>query len=79
MIAMELARGVMILSPILALFAMGLAITLRSGEVNLNSGDGLRQLAGNLSQMLITLVTCLLVLALVQQLVGFRLGLFGLH
>lgn len=77
MTALELARGVATLSPILALVVMGLAITLQSGEANLSTGQGLRQLVGNASQLIVRLGIVLALLAMVQNLVGFRLGLPG--
>lgn len=77
MTAMELARGVAILSPIFGLLMMGLAITLRSGVANLSTEQGLRQLAGNFSQLVLRLGIVLVVLVMVQHMVGFRLGLLG--
>ena len=74
---LEMAPGVATLSPILALLTMGLAIALRSGEANLSTGQGIRQLVGNASQLVVRLGLVLVVLAMVQNLIGFRLGLLG--
>ncbi|HEX8202584.1 MAG TPA: hypothetical protein VF590_19050 [Isosphaeraceae bacterium] len=75
MTALALVRLISTLSPIIALLALGLLIALRSGVESPSSGFGLRQLAANLSQTLLLMVACLVGLALLQQLVGFHLGL----
>jgi hypothetical protein len=72
---MELVRLISTLSPIVALLAMGLVITLRSGVTSPASGPCRRQIVINLSQMLLLLGACLVGLAALQQLVGFHLGL----
>ena len=73
--AMELVRLISTLSPIVALLALGLVITLRSGVSSPASCHGRRQIAVNLSQTVLLLVACLVGLAALQQLVGFHLGL----
>jgi hypothetical protein len=73
--AMELVKLIATLGPVVALLALGLTITLRSGVASPASGHDARQLAGNLSQTLLLLGACLVGLAALQQLVGFNLGL----
>jgi hypothetical protein len=58
---------------ILSLFLVGLAITLKSGVVAVG-GDRCRLVLGNLSQLLITLAGCLLLLGVIQQFIGIRLA-----
>ncbi len=60
-----------ILVPILALFALGLLITLRSGDVNLTTKQGRRDVADNLSGLLVRLFGYGAGLVAVQRLVGF--------
>ncbi|MCA1685263.1 MAG: hypothetical protein LC745_04645 [Planctomycetia bacterium] len=63
----------MILAPILALFTLGLWITLRSGEVNLTTHDGRRAVLDNLSGMLFRVMGYLAGLFAVQRFIGFPL------
>jgi hypothetical protein len=65
----------LILAPILALFALGLLITLRSGNVNLATREGRRDVVDNFSGMLVRLVGYGAGLIAVQRLVGFPLEL----
>ena len=71
----ELVNLYATLGPILSLLALGFAITLPSGVAGLSTGQELRRLAGNLAQTVLLLGACLVALALLQQLVGFRPGL----
>jgi len=59
---------------ILSLFVVGLLITLKSGVVAMG-GDRCRLVLSNLSQMVIALAGCMLVLLMIQQMVGLRIGL----
>ena len=72
--AMELAKAMWVVVPIVGLVTTGLVVMLRSGVANLKSDQGLRQLAWNLSQTLLLLVGCLVSILAIQQLTGFRLG-----
>ena len=65
----------MILAPILALFALGLLITLRSGEVSLTTSDGRRAVLDNLSGMLFRVMGYVAGLIAVQRFVGFPMEL----
>lgn len=65
----------LILVPILALFALGFFIALRSGEVNLATREGRRAVADNLSGLLVRLVGYGAGLLAVQRLVGFPIAL----
>jgi hypothetical protein len=66
-------KDIVTVSSILGLFLVGLAITLKSGVVTMG-GDRCRLVLGNLSQMVITLACCLLLLGMIQQLIGLRLA-----
>jgi hypothetical protein len=59
---------------IAGLFVVGLVITLKSGVVA-RSGDRCRLILGNLSQLIVTLGGCMLFLTMLQEFVGFRIGL----
>ena len=72
--AMELAKAVWVVAPIVGLVTTGLVVMLRSGVTNLKSDQGLRQLAWNLSQTLLLLVGCLVSILAIEQLTGFRMG-----
>lgn len=77
--AMEFARVVSTLGPIVGLMITGLAITVRSGVVNYSSHQGLRQMAWNLSEAALLLAGCLFCLLFLQQLSGvhIHMGLLG--
>jgi hypothetical protein len=72
---MQLVEGIAVLGPIAASIAIGFAITLRSGIAGAGTGQGLRLVAANLSRTLVVLIACLVCLAALQLLVGFRLHL----
>jgi hypothetical protein len=59
---------------ILSLLVVGVLITLKSGVVTVG-GDHCRLVLSNLSQLIITLVGCMLVLIMLQEIMGFRGGL----
>lgn len=67
-------RIVFILGPIIGLFVLGSGLALRSGVMSLSTGQGLRQLMENLSQMIVLVGVYLIVLVVIQEMVGFRLG-----
>lgn len=69
------AEGLFLLVLITGMLAVGFGLTLRSGVVNTSSSRGFRQLAANFSQTILIVSGCLIVLALIQQLVGQRLDL----
>jgi hypothetical protein len=66
----------LLLIPIIALFAVGLVLTMRSGEGNVTSGKGIRRLVENLYQTLLVVGACLIGLAVIQQVVGLHVRLF---
>ena len=72
----NLARSVLFFTPILFLFGLGLGLALRSGVRQLLSGDGVRQLAGNFSRVIVVMTFCMIAVAAVQQYIGvhFTLG-----
>jgi len=74
---MEFVKSMSVLIPIVGMVTTGLVIVLLSGVTNLKGSQGLRQLASNLSRMLLLLVGCLVGILAIQQLAGFPLGLLG--
>lgn len=73
----EHIRAVMVFGPILALLAVGMWLTVRSGVVGVN-GDhhgGMRQMASNFTHTLALLIGCVIVLAVMQEVIGFRISL----
>jgi hypothetical protein len=75
---MDRLEGMLILGPIIAMLALGMVLTLRSGVVSLSTGQGMRRVVENLFQTLLILGVFLVIMALIQQLVGMRLGIFGI-
>jgi hypothetical protein len=75
MLTMAQLKAAFVFGPIITLLAMGLALTLRSGSVSLSTGQGLKRLAENFSYMFVMVLVCLVALLILQQLVGFRLGI----
>ena len=67
-------RVVFIVGPIVALFGLGCWLALRSGVVSLGTGQGLRQLIGNLSHLIMLVAAYVIGLVVIQEMVGFRLG-----
>jgi hypothetical protein len=65
----------LLLIPIIALFGLGLVLTLRSGVVNVTSGTGMRRVVANLYQTALVVGACLIGLAVIQQMVGLHVGL----
>ena len=66
-------KDFMTVASVLSLFVVGLAITLKSGVVAVGA-DRCRLVLGNLSQLIITLAGCLLVLGMIQQMIGIRIA-----
>ena len=65
-------EGSLIIVPILFLLAVGAIIALRSGVGELETGRDYRQIAGNLSQMILRVVGYVAILLAVQYLIGLR-------
>ncbi len=65
-------KDLLLVAPILGLFVVGLAITLKSGVVSLDRDRG-KRILGNLSHLAVALAGCLAFLLMVQQIVGFRI------
>jgi hypothetical protein len=72
----DLIEGLILVSMIGALLVLGFGLILRSGVINLSAGQGMRQMAANLSQALLMLAVCIFGLAVIQQAIGFRMALF---
>ena len=66
-------KDIVTVSSILSLLVVGLAITLKSGVVAVGT-ERCRLVLGNFSQMVIALAGCFLLLCMIQQLIGIRLG-----
>ncbi len=66
-------KDIAIVLSILALLSIGLAITLKSGVMSVGR-DRRRLILVNLSQMVVALMGWLVVLMMVQQIVGSRVG-----
>jgi hypothetical protein len=66
------AKDILTVASILGLFLVGLTIALRSGVMAVGP-DRSRLVLGNLSQLILTLAGCLLVLGMIQTLIGMRL------
>ncbi len=66
-------KDIAIVLSILALLSIGLAITLKSGVMSVGRGRR-RLILVNLSQMVVALMGWLVVLMMVQQIVGSRVG-----
>jgi hypothetical protein len=66
-------KDILTVASILSLIVVGLAIALKSGVVAVGP-DRSRLVLGNLSQLVLTLAGCLLVLGMIQQMIGVRLG-----
>lgn len=79
MLDMHYVRMICILGPILSLLIIGFGIVLRSGVANLTSGEGVRLVMGNLSRALLVVAAVLVVLAILQQVVGYKFSLGSLH
>jgi hypothetical protein len=69
----ELIRMFLIFGPIVLLFGVGLSVTLRSGVYSVASVDGMRKVGGNLTRTIVLTAGCLVAMAALQQLVGFRM------
>lgn len=69
----DLTRILLIFGPVVGLFFIGLCVTLRSGVYSIASFDGLQKVAGNFTRTVVLLAGCLLGMAVLQQIVGYRL------
>ena len=72
MIWRRLIEGFLICLPVVILLVAGAAIALRSGVDEVETSRSYRQIAGNLSQMILRVVGYVAVLLAVQQLIGLR-------
>jgi hypothetical protein len=72
MILGRLIEGLLICSPVVLLLVLGAAIALRSGVEDLETGRDFRQIAGNLSQMVLRVVGYVAALLAVQYFIGLR-------
>lgn len=70
----HLTRSVLIFGPILTLFLLGFTMTLRSGVYSVASFDGLRKIAGNFTRTVVLVAGCLVGIAVLQYMGGFRLA-----
>lgn len=67
------ARTLLIFGPILSLFLVGFYMTLRSGVYSVATFDGLRKIGGNFTRTVVLVAGCLVGMAALQELVGYRL------
>jgi hypothetical protein len=65
----------LLLGTIFSMLLLGLFVSARSGVTTLAHPRGMKQLASNLSQVVLLLSGCLLLLAVLQQLVGYHTSL----
>ncbi len=75
MSAIDRWGSLLILAPSMSLLLLGAWLTIRSGVMNLTTGQGRRLMMTNVSRMAILTALCLVALVALQQLVGFRLTL----
>ena len=68
-------KDIVTIAAILGLFVVGGLVALKSGVVAME-GEHCRLVRSNLSQLILTLGGCLIFLSMVQEIVGFRIGLF---
>jgi hypothetical protein len=66
-------NGFLLLAPIIALFGLGLVLTLRSGVVGVSNGQRLRLVGENLYRTVLMLCAALIALAIIDQIVGMHL------
>jgi hypothetical protein len=65
-------EGFLICMPVVLLLAVGAGIALRSGVDDVGSARDYRQIAGNLSQMILRVVGYVAILLVVQHVIGLR-------
>jgi hypothetical protein len=70
-----MVRGAWELVPILLLLLVGGVVAIRSGVRHLHSREDLRQVVGNLSQILLRIVCYAAALLAVHEWIGIRPGL----
>jgi hypothetical protein len=68
----DAGKIVMVFGPIIGLLVLGSWVSIRSGVVEVASWQGVVRMARNFSQAVALIALCLVVLAVVQQLVGHR-------
>ena len=68
-------KALLIFGPILALFVVGVLLTLKSGVANISSHQGAELFLGNLSQLIIRLAGYAVGLMAVQRFVGLPIGI----
>jgi hypothetical protein len=68
-------KEICIVGSILFLWVLGLGLTLKSGVVHVGTPSGLRRVFANLSQTILLVVVCVLVLAVIQHAIGFHTAL----
>ena len=68
-------KTALIVGSILGLLSLGLVITLRSGVAGLRTYQDRERLAGNLSQMLLSVACYVVGMLAVQRFIGFPLDL----
>jgi len=66
-------KDIVTVGVILSLLGVGALITLKSGLVTVGDDQG-RVVLGNLSQLVVTLAGCLIILLMLQEIVGFRMA-----
>jgi hypothetical protein len=76
MLSPNLIKSILLVGLIASLLILGLGIALRSGTVNLSTGQGMRRLAENFYQTCLLVMVVMVGLAVIQQLVGLRMGMF---
>jgi hypothetical protein len=74
MVSLDRVEGFLLIGLIGSLLGLGLGITLRSGVVNLSTGQGMRRLAENFYQTFLLVMALMVGLAVIQELVGLRMG-----
>ncbi len=75
MSAWEIVRGIAIIGPIVLMVAVGLIIVVRSGEDSLIGVSTLKRAVGNLWQAVVMLAGWVIGLAMIQELIGFKMSL----
>jgi hypothetical protein len=68
----RLIEGLLICLPVVLLLAVGAAIALRSGVDDVGTSRDYRQIAGNLSQMILRVAGYVAILLAVQHVIGLR-------
>jgi hypothetical protein len=72
MLSPNVLKSVLLVGLITMLLTLGLGLALRSGVVNLSTGQGMRRLVENVYQTVVLLVACLVGLVFIQQCIGLK-------